>query len=145
MSYTRFQVNPLKPLYKWDQLDFDPKAFRFSSVQSLSRVWLFVTPWIVARQASLSITNSWSSLRLTSIESVMLSSHLILCRPLLLPPIPPSIRVFSDDLGTTAALSWSHQGGSQMGPKNLSHRFNAENQLILSIWKKNLAYNFKKF
>ena len=67
-----------------------------SSVQSLSRVRLFATPWITARQASLSITNSRSSLRLTSIESVMPSSHLILCRPLLLlPSIPPSIRVFS--------------------------------------------------
>ena len=62
---------------------------QFSSFQSISRVWLFVTPWIAARQASLSITNSRSSLRLTSIESVMPSSHLILCHPfLLLPPIP---------------------------------------------------------
>ena len=70
----------------------------FRSVQSLSRVWLFVTPWITARQASLSITNSRSSLKLTSIESVMQSSHLILCHPLLLlPPIPPSIRVFSNE------------------------------------------------
>ena len=69
-----------------------------SSVQSLSRVRLFATPWIAACQASLFITNSWSSLRLTSIESVMPSSHLILCRPLLLlPPIPPSIRVFSNE------------------------------------------------
>ena len=69
-----------------------------SSVQSLSRVWLFVTPWIAACQASLSITNSWSSLKLTSIESVMPSSHLILCRPiLLLPLIPLSIRVFSNE------------------------------------------------
>ena len=68
------------------------------SVQSLSRVWLFVTPRIGARQASLTITNSWSSLKLTSIESVMPSSHLILCHPLLLlPAIPPSIRVFSND------------------------------------------------
>ena len=65
-----------------------------SSVQSLSHIRLFATPWIAAHQASLSITNSWSSLRLTSIESVMPSSHLILCCPLLLlPPIPPSIRV----------------------------------------------------
>ena len=71
---------------------------QFSSVQSLSRVLLFATPWIAARQASLSITNSRSSLRLTSVESMMPSSHLILCRPLLLlPPIPPSIRVFSND------------------------------------------------
>jgi len=69
-----------------------------SSVQSLSRVQLFATPWIAARQASLSLTNSQSSPRLTSIESVMPSSHLILCQPLLLlPPIPPSIRVFSNE------------------------------------------------
>ena len=74
------------------------KILIFSSVQSLSRVWLFVTPWIAARQTSLSPTNSRSSLRLTSIESVMPSSHLFLCRPLLLlPPIPPSIRVFSNE------------------------------------------------
>ena len=71
---------------------------QFSSVQSLSCVRFFATPWIAARQASLSITNSWSSLKLMSIESVMLSSHLILCHPLLLlPPIPPSIRVFSKE------------------------------------------------
>ena len=69
----------------------------FSSVQSLSRVQLFATPWITACQASLSITNSRSSLRLTSMESMRPSSHLILCRPLLLPPIPPSIRVFSNE------------------------------------------------
>ena len=70
----------------------------FSSVQSFSHVQLFATPWIAARQASLSITNPRSSLKLTSIESVMPSSHLILCRPLLLlPPIPPSIRVFSNE------------------------------------------------
>ena len=68
---------------------------QFSSVQLLSRVRLFVTPWIVARQASLSITNSRSWLRLTSIESVMPSSHLILGRPLLfLPSIPPSMSLF---------------------------------------------------
>ena len=70
----------------------------FSTVQSLSCVQLFATPWIAARQASLSIAISQSSLRLTSSESVMPSSHLILCRPLpLLPPIPPSIRVFSSE------------------------------------------------
>ena len=72
-------------------------CIQFSSVQSLSRVRLFATPWIAARQASLSITNSRRSLRLTSIKSVISSSHLILARPLLLlPPIPPSIRVFSN-------------------------------------------------
>ena len=67
---------------------------RFSSVQSLSHVCLFATPWIAACQASMSITNSRSSLKLMSIESVMPSSHLILCHPLLLlPPTPPSSRV----------------------------------------------------
>ena len=76
----------------------------FSSVQ-FSRIWLFATPWIAARQASLSITNSRSSLKLMSIESVMPSSHLILCRPLLLlPPIPPSIRVFSNE--STLHMRW---------------------------------------
>ena len=77
----------------------------FSSVQLLSHGQLFETPWIAGRQASLSITNSWSSLKLMSIESVMLSSHLILCHPLLLiPPIPPSIRVFSNEL--TLRMRW---------------------------------------
>ena len=75
------------------------------SDQLLSRVRLFATPWVAAHQASLSITNSWSSLRLTSIESVMPSSHLILCRPLLLlRPIPPSIRVFSNE--STLHIRW---------------------------------------
>ena len=78
---------------------------QLSSVQSLSRVRLFATPWIAARQASLSITISRSSLRLTSVESVMLSSHLILCCPLLLlSPIPPSIRVFSNE--STLCMRW---------------------------------------
>ena len=82
-----------------------PLEFLFSSVQSLRRVRLFATPWIAARQASLSITNSLSSLRLTSIESVMPSSHLILCHPLLLlPPIPPSIRVVSNE--STLRIRW---------------------------------------
>ena len=76
----------------------------FSSVQSLSCVWLFVTPWIAARQPSLSVTNSWGLLKLMSIESVMPSSHLILCHPLLLPPIPPSIRVFSNE--STLHMRW---------------------------------------
>ena len=72
--------------------------FQFSSVQSLSRVWLFATPWIAACQASLSITNSRSLPKLRSIELVIPSSHLILCHPLLLlPPIPPSIRDFSNE------------------------------------------------
>ena len=78
-------------------------SVQFSSVQSLSRVRLFATPWIAALQASLSITNSWSSLRLTPIKSLMPSSHLIFCRPLLLLP-PPSIRVFSNE--STLRVRW---------------------------------------
>ena len=96
------------------QLYIHVYIYQFSSVQLLSRVQLFVTPWIAARQASLSITNSWSSLRLSSIKSVMPSSHLILCRPLcLLPPIPPSIRVFSNE--STLRMRW---------PKYWSFSFN---------------------
>ena len=79
--------------------------FQFNSVQSLSSVRLFETPWIAAHQASLSITNSWNSLKLISIKSVMPSSHLILCHPLLLlPPIHPSIRVFSNE--STLHMRW---------------------------------------
>ena len=81
-------------------------SVQFSSVQSLSCVLLFATPWITARQASLSITISRNSLKLTSIKSVMPSSHLILCHPLfLLPTIPPSIRVFSNE--STLLMRWT--------------------------------------
>ena len=80
-------------------------SVQFSSVQLLNCGLLFATLWTAAHQASLSITNSWSSLRFTSIESVMPFSHLILCHPLLLlPPIPPSIRVFSNK--STLRLRW---------------------------------------
>ena len=73
-----------------------PLSLQFSSVQSLSRVWLFATPWTAAHQTSLSITNSQSSPKPMCIKLVMPSSHLILCRPLLLlPSIPPSIKVFN--------------------------------------------------
>ena len=83
------------PSFVWNAI---APLLQFSSVQSLSCVRLFATPWIAARQASLSITNSQSLLKLMSIELVMPSSHLILCRPLLLlPPIPPSIRVFPNE------------------------------------------------
>ena len=78
---------------------------QFSSIQLLHRIQLFVTPWIAPRLASLSITNSRSLLKLMSIESVMPSSHLILCRPLLLlPPVPPSIGVFSNE--STLRMRW---------------------------------------
>ena len=87
---------------------------KFSSVQSLSRVRLFATPWIAACQASLSITNSRSLPKLMSFKSVMPSSHLILCHPLLLlSPIPPSIRVFSNE--STLLMRW---------PKYWSFSFN---------------------
>ena len=92
----------------WSGLPFPSpptNALQFSSVQSLSRVRLFVTRWIAACQASLCITNSQSSLKLTSIQSVMPFSHLILCHPLfLLPLIPPSIRVFSNE--STLRMRW---------------------------------------
>ena len=97
----------LVPIYAWNiplvSLIFLKRSL--SSVQSLSHVQLFAIPGITAYQASLSITSSRSSLRLTSIESVMPSTHLILCRPLLLlPPIPQSIRIFSNE--STLHMRW---------------------------------------
>ena len=96
------QVDPVPLCYKFAEF-LSVMDIQFSSVtQSCPTLW---TPWIAARQASLSITNSRSSLRLMSIESVMPSSHLILCRPLLLlPPVPPSIRVFSNE--STLHMRW---------------------------------------
>ena len=89
-------------------------SWQFNSVQSLSHVPLFATPWTAAHQASLSITNSQSLLKLTSIESVMPSKHLILCHPLFLPPsIFPSNRVFSNE--SVLRISW---------PKYWSFSFN---------------------
>ena len=109
----------------------------FSSVQSLSCVWLFATPWIAAYQASLSITNSRSLLKLMSIESVMPSNHLILCRPLLLlPTIPPSIRVFSNE--STLRMRWPKYWSFcfSIGPSNeqyLGFKKSALNLLPLLI------------
>ena len=101
-------------------------AIQFRSVQSLSHFWLFETPWIATHQASLSITNSWSSLKLTSIESVMPSSHLILCRPFFfLPPISPSMRVFSNE--STLRMRW---------PKYWSFSFS-----IISLPKKSQGWS----
>ena len=116
LSLPSFYYSPFPSLshnYNLGKLSISDNSFprntqfiQFSSVQSLSRVWLFATPWTTARQASLSITNSWSWPRLMSIESVMPSSHLILCHPLLfLPPISPSIRVFSNE--STLRMRWS--------------------------------------
>ena len=96
-SHPLFSPAPPVPNPSQEQSLFNISV-QFSSVQSFSHVRLLVTPRTAAPQASLSITNSWSSLKLMSIESVMPSSHLILCHPLLLlPPIPPSIRVFSNE------------------------------------------------
>ena len=93
------------PLLSHIMVSYFHCSVQFSSVPLLSRVRRFVIPWIAARQASLSITNSWSSLKLMFIESVMPSSHLILCRPFSsCPPIPPSIRVFSNE--STLCMRW---------------------------------------
>ena len=94
-----------KKIYEYPTGTWKGAQNQFSSVHSLSRVRLFATPWIAAHQASLSITNSQSSLKLMSVESVMPSNHLILCHPLLLlPPIPPIIRVFSNE--STLHMRW---------------------------------------
>ena len=91
--------------------------YQFCSVQLLSHVRLFATPWAAARQASLSITNSWSLLKLTSIELVMPSSHLILCRPLfLLPSIFPNIRVFSNE--SALRIRWPKYWSFSISPPN---------------------------
>ena len=110
------QASKLRPgtACYWSIQVMQPKPIQFSSVQSLSRVRLFAIPWTAARQAPLSITNSWSSPKLMSIESVMPSNHLILCRPLLLPPsIFPSIKAFSNE--SVLRISW---------PKYWSFSFN---------------------
>ena len=141
--YSRANIN-LSIYIFFFNLYFILEHSRFSSVQSLRRVQLFATHWIAARQTSLSITNSRSSLKLMSIESVLPSSHLILCHPLLLlPPIPFSIRVFpmsqlftwgSQSIGVSALASvlpmntqdWSPlgwTGWTSLQPKGLSRVF----------------------
>ena len=98
MNHTDLFVYVEPSLWPGDKSHLVIVSVQFSSVQSLSRVQLFATPWIAARQASLSITNSRSLLKLMPIESVMPSNHLIFCHPLLLlSPNPPSIRVFSKE------------------------------------------------
>ena len=135
----------LMPSGKYFCCIFSPYCFeswylQFSSVQSLSHVRLFATPWAAARQASLSNTNSQSPPKLVSIESVMPSNHLILCRPLLLlPSIFPSIRVFSNELALLIR-----------GPKNWKFSFNFrpsnEHPGLISFrmdWMHLLAVQFK--
>ena len=111
----RFHAIPIETSVALQGVDlFSYKYVQLGSVQSLSRVWLFATPWIAARQASLSITNSRSSFKLMSIESVMPSSHLIFCCPLLLlPSIFPNIKVFSNE--SVVHIRW---------PKYWSFNFN---------------------
>ena len=110
IKWYRRQWNNIKHIYIWiniggSDLILVSYFFQFSSVQSLSCVQLFATPWTAAHQASLSITNSWRLLKLMSIKSVMPSNHLILCHPLLLlPSIFPNIRVFSNE--SVLCISW---------------------------------------
>ena len=129
---------------KVDQLT----AFQFSSVQSFSCVQLFVTPWTAARQASLSITNSWSLLKLMSIESVMPSNHLILCHLLLLlPSIFPSIRIFSNE--SVLRIRWP-SGGQSIGvsasasvlPMNIQDWFPLGLTNLISLQSKGLSRFF---
>ena len=116
-------------------------SVQFSSVQLLSHVRLFATPWIVAHQASLSITNSRSSLRLTSIKSLRPSSDLILCHPLLLlPSIPLSIRVFSNK--STLRMRWPKSGVSALAsvlPMNTQDRSPSEWTVWISLHSKGLS------
>ena len=116
-----------------------------SSVKSLSRVWLFVTPWTAAHQASLSITNSQSLLKLMSIESVMASNYLILCRPLLLPPsIFPSIRVFSTEFFQSLGQSIGVSASASVLPVNIQDWFPLGCTGWISLLFKGLSRVFSK-
>ena len=125
------------PAYKY-------ASVQFNSVQLLSRVQLFATPWITAYQASLSITNSQSLPKLRSIESVMPSSHVILCRPLLLlPPIPPSIRVFfSESVFTSGGRSIGVSASASVLPMNIQHWFPLGLTGLTSLLSKGLSRVF---
>ena len=119
---------------------------QFSSVQSLSLVRLFATPWIAAHQASLSIPSSWSSLKLMSIESVMPSSYLTLFHPLLLPPsIFPSIRVFSSE--SVLCIRWPKYGASASAsglPMNIQDWFPLRLTGLISLQSRGLSRVFSK-
>ena len=140
------------PLMHWHNLPLDSQpstktffSLIFPSVQSLSHVRLLATPWTTALQASLSITNSQSSLKLPCIESVMPSSHLIFCRSLLLlPPIPPSIRVFSNEstLRMRCPKYWSFSFSvipSKQHSGLISFRMDWLDLLVQTNWIKFLA------
>ena len=115
-----------------------------SSFQLLSHVWLFATPWITAHQASLSVTNSWSSPKPMTMESVMPSSHLILCRPfLLLPPIRPSIRVFPmSQLFASGGQSIGVSASASVLPKNTQDWSPLEWTSWISLQSKGLSRVF---
>ena len=133
----------LQGLVSFKQI-WDMNTLYLSSVQSLSRVQLFATTWIAARQASLSITNSQSSLKLTSIESVMPSSHLILCRPLLLPPPNPS-QVQSFPMSQFFAWGGQNTRVSALAsflPKNTQHWSPLERTGWISLQSKGLSRVF---
>ena len=123
---------------------WQPLGPSISSVQLFSHVWLFVTPWTAARQASLSITNSWSLLKLLSIESVMLSNYLILCRPiLLLPSIFPSIRVFSNEsVPRTRCQSKGVSASASVLPVNIQDWFPSGLTSLISLQSKGLSRVF---
>ena len=134
-----------KPMEYTTRVNPNIKCQSVQSVQSLSCVQLFATPWIAAHHVSLSITISWSSLKLTSIESVMPSSHLILCCPLfLLPPIPPSIRVFSNEstLHMTWPKYWSFSLSKSFLPKNTQDKSPLEWTGWISLQSKGLSRVF---
>ena len=117
-------------------------CYSFSSVQLLGCVWLFLTPWTAAHKASLSITNSRSSLRLMSIESVTPSNHLILCHPVHLPPsIFPSIRVFSNE--SALHIRWPKYWSFSISPSNeYSGWFPLEWTSLISLLSKGLSRVF---
>ena len=118
-------------------------VLQFSSVQSLSCVWLFATPWTAAHQASLSISNSWSSPKPMSIESVMPSNHLILCRPLLLlPSIFPSIRVSSSQFFTSGGQSIGASVSPSVLPMNIQSWFPLGLTGLVSLQSKGLSRVF---
>ena len=116
--------------------------FPFSSAHSLSRVWLFATPWTTAHQGSLSITNSWGLLKLMSTESVMPSNHLILSRPLLLlPSIVPSIRVFSNE--SALCIRWPEYWSFGISlPKDIQDWFPLGLIGLISLQSKGLSRVF---
>ena len=117
--------------------------FIFSSVQPLSRVQLFATPWTAACQASPSITNSQSLLKLMSIRLVMPSNHLILCYPLLLPSIFPSIRVFSNEsVFTSGGRSIETSALASVLPMNVQDSFPLELTGLISLQSKGLSRVF---